>query len=127
RFVDVTEAIHGALVDRQLSLLRRGQETGERLTGLVLERRGLAQLLREIARTVGNPVVLENLAGQLVALAVYESTEEELLEAREEHRLALDRGDAISRGWLSAELRVRGRPWGHLVALELDGPLEEED
>jgi len=127
RFVDVTEAIHGALVDRQLSLLRRGQETGERLTGLVLERRGLAQLLSEIARTVANPVVLENLAGQLVALAVHESTEQDLLEAREEHRLAQDRGDAISRGWLSAELRVRGRPWGHLVAFELDGPLEEED
>ena len=32
RFVDVTEAIHGALVDRQLALLRSGQETGERLT-----------------------------------------------------------------------------------------------
>ena len=108
RFVDVTEAIHGALVDRQLALLRRGQETGERLTGLVLDRRGLPDLLREIARTVGNPVVLENLANQLVAFAVHQSTEEEVLEAREEHRMAADRGATSGRGWHSAELRVRG-------------------
>ncbi len=127
RFVDVTEAIHGALVDRQLELLRGGQETGERLTGLVLDRRGLPDLLQEIARTVGNPVVLENLANQLVAFAVHETTEEQLLEAREEHRLAEDRGETSGRGWLSAELRVRGRPWGHLMVLELDRPLEEHD
>jgi purine catabolism regulator len=127
RFVDVTEAIHGALVDRQLALLRRGQETGERLTGLVLERRGLGELLHEIARTVGNPVMLENLATQLVAFAVHESSEEELLEAREEHRLARDRGETSGRGWLAADVRLRGRPWGQLVALELDRALGEED
>jgi purine catabolism regulator len=127
RFVDVTEAIHGALVDRQLALLRSGQETGERLTGFVLDRRGLPELLQEIARTVGNPVVLENLASQLVAFAVHETTEEQLLEAREEHRLAEDRGETSGRGWLAAELRLRGRPWGQLMVLELDRPLEEED
>ena len=127
RFVDVTEAIHGALVDRQLALLRSGQETGERLTGLVLDRRGLPELLREIARTVGNPVLLENLANQLVAFAVHETTEDEVLEAREEHRLAEDRGETSGRGWLAAELRLRGRPWGHLMVLELDRPLGEAD
>lgn len=127
RFVDVTEAIHGALVDRQLALLRSGQETGERLTGLVLDRRGLPELLQEIARTVGNPVILENLASQLVAFAAHETTEEQLLEAREEHRLAEDRGETSGRGWLAADLRLRGRPWGQLLVLELDRPLEEED
>jgi purine catabolism regulator len=127
RFVDVTEAIHGALVDRQLSLLRGGQEIGDRLTGLVLERRGLSALLAEVARIVGNPVVLENLASQLVAFAVHESSEDALLEAREEHRLAADRGDEAQRGWLAAEVRLRGRSWGQLVVLELDSSVEEED
>lgn len=127
RFVDVTEAIHGALVDRRLALVLGGQEIAERLTGLVLERRGLPALLAEIARTVGNPVVLENLAAQLVAFAVHESPEQALLQAREEHRLARDRGESSGRGWLAADLRVHGRPWGQLVALELDRPLEEQD
>jgi purine catabolism regulator len=127
RFVDVTEAIHGALVDRRLALLRRGMQVGDRFTGIVLERRGLDELLGEIARTIANPVVLENLAGQLVAFAVHESSTEELLEAREEHRRALDRGELSERGWLAAEVRPHGRPWGQLTTLELDSALGEEE
>ena len=127
RFVDVTEAIHGALVDRQLALLRRAQETDERLTAMVLERRGLAELLHEVARTIGNPVLLENVANQLVAFAAHESPEQEVLEAREEYRLAHDRGDTSGRGWVAAEVRVRGRPWGQVIALELDSAVEEHD
>jgi purine catabolism regulator len=127
RFVDVTEAIHGALVDRRLELLRRGQETGERLTGMVLERRGLDELLREVARTVGNPVMLENLATQLVAFAVHESSSDDLLGAREEHRLAHDRGETSGRGWLASDVRLRGRPWGQLLVLEHDRALSEGD
>lgn len=37
RFVDITEAIHGALVDRRLGMLRRAQEAGDRMTSIVLE------------------------------------------------------------------------------------------
>ncbi len=127
RFVDITEAIHGALVDRSVSLLRRSATTSDRLTTIVLERRGLGALLAELAATVQNPVMLENIAGQLVSFAVYESTEQEMLEAREEHRRARDASALRGRGWVAAEIRSRGQLWGHLTALELDSPLRAEE
>lgn len=127
RFVDITEAIHGALVDRRLALLRRANEAGERLTQLVLERRELGDLLHELARALQNPVMLENIAGQLVGYATYESGERELLEAHAEYRRARGQEDLEGRGWLAVEVHSGGHPWGQLTALEFDSPLDPED
>ncbi|MDQ6820015.1 MAG: PucR family transcriptional regulator ligand-binding domain-containing protein, partial [Actinomycetota bacterium] len=127
RFVEITEAIHGALLDHRLSMLRHAQETGDRLTAIVLERRGLAGLLAELARALQNPVTLENVAGQLVSYAPFNCTERELLEAREEHHRVRDPGALSGRGWLAAEVRLHGRPWGQLTAHELDAPLADGD
>lgn len=127
RFVDITEAIHGALVDRQLALLRRGQEASDRLTALVLERRGLGDLLTELAHTLRNPVALENVAGQLIGFAPYESTEQALLEAHLEYRRAREPDQLKGPGWRSVEVLSRGQLWGQVTVLELDSPLHEED
>ncbi|HLY36022.1 MAG TPA: helix-turn-helix domain-containing protein, partial [Candidatus Limnocylindria bacterium] len=127
RFVDMTEAIHGALVDRRLAVLRRSQEAGDRLTAIVLERRGFGELLGELARTLQNPVALENVAGQLIGFAPYESTEQELLEAHLEYRRAREPGQLTGPGWLASEVVSRGRQWGQVTVLELDSPLVEED
>ncbi len=126
RFVDITEAIHGALVDQRLGLLHRGQAVADRLTALVLERRGLGDLLAELARTLQNPVALENIAGQLIGFAPYESTEQELLEAHLEYRRARAPGQLQGPGWLAVEVAADGRPWGQVTMLELDSPLAEE-
>jgi PucR family transcriptional regulator, purine catabolism regulatory protein len=127
RFVDITEAIHGALVDRRLAVLRRSQDAGDRLTGIVLARRGLGALLDELARTLQNPVALENIAGQLIGFAPYESTEQDLLEAHLEYRRAREPGQLEGAGWLAAEVTSRERPWGQVTVLELDSALVEED
>lgn len=127
RFVDITEAIHGALVDRQLALLRRGQETSDRLIGFVLERRGFGELLAELARTLRNPVALENVAGQLIGFAPYESTEQELLEAHLEYRRAREADQLQGPGWRAVEVLSHGQLWGQVTVLELDSPLLEED
>lgn len=127
RFVDITEAIHGALVDRRLALLHRSQEAGDRLTAIVLDRRGFGDLLAELARTLRNPVALENVAGQLIGFAPYESTEQELLEAHLEYRRAREPGQLRGPGWLAAEVLSRSQLWGQITVLELDSPLEEED
>lgn len=127
RFVDITEAIHVALVDRRLAVLNRASETGERLTQLVLERRELDDLLGELARALHNPVVLENIAGQLVGYAGYESSEQELLEAHLEYRRARAPGALEGHGWQAVEITSGGHLWGHIISLELDSPLYEED
>lgn len=127
RFVDITEAIHGALVDRRLAQLRRAHEAGERLTQLVLERRELNDLLRELARALQNPVTLENIVGQLVGYATYESGEQELLEAHAEYRRGLKPGVLEGRGWMAVEIQSGGHLWGQVMALELDSPLHPDD
>jgi purine catabolism regulator len=127
RFVDITEAIHAALLDRGLALLRRVQGAGERLTALVLARAELGELLAELARTLRNPVVLENLAGQPLSFATYESGERELLEAHLEYRRARDPGALSGPGWLAVEISTGGHPWGQLTALELDSPLADDE
>lgn len=127
RFVDITEAIHGALVDRRLALLRRAQEAGDRLTAIVLEPGDLDALLNELARTLENPVALENIVGQLVAFAPFQSGEQELLEAHLEYVRAREPGQLEGPGWLAAEISPRGRPWGQVTALEIDSSLVAED
>jgi len=127
RFVDITEAIHAALLDRRLLQMRRVQETGERLTGLVLERAGPSELLVELARALRNPVALENLAGQLVAFAVHETDERELLEAHLEYRRARQPGQLRGPGWLAVEVSSNGQPWGTLTVLDLDRPIADEE
>src|SRR5579864_1812306 len=127
RFVDITEAIHSALVDRRLAVFRRAHEAGERLTQLVLERHDLSELLGELARSLQNPVTLENIAGQLVGYAPYESGERELLEAHAGYRRSRIPYALEGRGWLGAEVHSGGHLWGQVTALELDSPLHPED
>lgn len=127
RFVDITEAIHGALVDRRLALLNRAQEAGDRLTAILLDRGDLDELLAELARTLENPVTLENIAGQLVGFAPFQAGEPELLEAHLEYVRARRPGQLAGPGWLAAELTSSGRPWGQVTVLELDSALAPED
>lgn len=127
RFVDITEAIHAALLDRRLGRLRHLQDTGERLTALVLQRAELGALLGELARALRNPVALENLAGQPVAFATYQAGERELLEAHQECRRLRRPGELAGAGWMAVEVSSAGHPWGQLTALQMDSPLHEED
>lgn len=127
RFVDITEAIHAALLDRRLERLRRLQDTFARLTELVLARAELGELLGELARALRNPVALENLAGQPVAFATHEAGERELLEAHHEYRRLRQPGELAGAGWIAVPVSSAGHPWGQLTALQIDSPLGEED
>ena len=60
RFVEITEAVHGAVLNTQFELLRRGEEIHRRFTELILHGRGVPEILAELASAVGNPVVLED-------------------------------------------------------------------
>src|SRR5687768_4533917 len=66
RFVEITEAVHAAVLNRQFELLRRGEEIHRRFTELILHGRGVPEILAELAQAVGRPVVLEDAAHELV-------------------------------------------------------------
>jgi PucR family transcriptional regulator, purine catabolism regulatory protein len=127
RFVEVTEAIHGVLLDRQLSLLRRADELQDRFIEIVLAGEGASSVLTDLSRLIGNPVVLEDHAHRLVDLALHDAGREAVLTAWEQHHRAEDRQDRSEADSAVAEVPVRGRAWGRLVALAVDGPIREAD
>lgn len=69
RFVEVTEQVHRAILSEQYETLRRVEEVGRAFTRLLLDGADTAQVLARLAREVGNPVVLENGAHQVVGHA----------------------------------------------------------
>ena len=57
RFIEITEAVHGAVVNAQFALLARGEEIHRRFTELILQGRGVPEILAELCAAIGNPVV----------------------------------------------------------------------
>src|SRR4051812_30348264 len=56
RFIEITEAVHGAVVNASFALLARGEEIHRRFTELILRGRGVPEILAELAAEVKNPV-----------------------------------------------------------------------
>src|SRR5262249_58273380 len=51
RFIEITEAVHSAVLHAQFDLLRRGEEIHRRFTELILQGRGAPEILPELDRT----------------------------------------------------------------------------
>ncbi|WP_051323970.1 PucR family transcriptional regulator [Candidatus Solirubrobacter pratensis] len=126
RFVEITEAVHGAVLHAQFDLLRRGEEIHRRFTELILQGRGAPEILAELAAAVGNPVLLEDAAGSLVYYVSGPLGDDLALAAWTDARRAEARGEEPE-GMLAVDVRLMGGSWGRLMALALDDPLDEFD
>lgn len=123
KFVGVTEAVHGRIISEQTAALRARDEVRERFTALALRGSPADFIVHQLAQTLGAPVVLENLAHEVVAAEVPLAMEEELFtrwesRSRSAHREA-QRADRPRdpEDWLIVPVEARGIRWGHLVAL----------
>lgn len=123
RFVEVTEAVHQRLMSEEFDQLRQADGLSRRLTDLILAGGDVPDLLAELARTLGNPVVLEDASQRVVAWAAHQSPEELVLRAWGDLLQAERREREQVRGAVEAPIRLLHGPWGRLLALELDGPL----
>jgi purine catabolism regulator len=90
-FIAVTEKAFTSLVNEQYEVLQRSIAVHRRLERLLLEERGLDELVRAIATTIGGAVVVLDPRGQVLASRAFqrelseeavESIREELLERR---------------------------------------------
>lgn len=129
KFVAVTETVHSRIISEQTAALRARDEVRERFTALALRGSPADFVVHQLAQTLGAPVVLENLAHEVVAAEVPPDLEEELFDtwerrSREAHRAAGRAGGAERSGepldadaWLIVPIEARGIRWGHLVAL----------
>src|SRR5215211_5088376 len=126
RFIEITEAVHAAVLHRQFELLRRGEEIHRRFTELILQGRGVPEILAELAAAVGSPVVLEDAAHELVYYVSGRAGDDVALSAWADLHRAEDRGEAPE-GALIVDVRLMDSSWGRLIALAIDEPLDAFD
>jgi len=120
-FVEITEAVHSEILAGQLALLRRGEDIHQRFTRLMLDGEGPDTVLRVLADTIADPVVLEDARGELLFHARHRTNDSDVLAAWEAggdgaYAVPVPGGDA-----------GRSGGDGRLVALPLDSPLDDFD
>src|SRR5918994_1532034 len=128
RFVEITEVVHGAVLNSQFELLRRGEEIHRRFTELILHGRGVPEILAELAAAVGNPVVLEDAGHELVYYQSHppRAGDDITLSAWADLHRAEDRGEAPE-GAILVDVRLMDSSWGRLIALAVDERLDDFD
>lgn len=125
KFVALTEAVHRRIISEQTTALHARDEVRERFTALALRGAPADYIVQQLAQTLDAPVVLENLAHEVVAADVPPDAEEALLggwqlRSRDAHRRSgAAPGAAVGSpdAWLIVPVEARGIRWGHLIAL----------
>jgi purine catabolism regulator len=124
-FVRITEAVHGLIIGAQLAELRATEEIHQRFTELSVEGAEPAEVVTQAAALAGAPVVLENLARQVLAYDAAGERAELLLDGWESHsrrvRPAGRTGYDPNAGWLTTVVGARDQDWGRLL-LRWRGP-----
>ncbi|GIH80678.1 PucR family transcriptional regulator [Planobispora longispora] len=120
-FVQITESVHARIIDRQLEELRASEQLHEVFTELSVEGASPAEVLSQVARLSGRPVLLENLAHQVLACETAGRDTGTLLASWESRSRAVvlqqrTAYDAAS-GWLVTVVGARGQDWGRLILL----------
>ncbi len=120
-FVQITESVHARIIDIQLQELRASEQLHEVFTELSVEGAPPAEVLGQVARFSGRPVLLENLAHQVLACDTAGRDTGTLLASWEtrsrgvapDERTAYD----AASGWLITTVGARGQDWGRLILL----------
>ncbi|WP_337003716.1 MULTISPECIES: PucR family transcriptional regulator [unclassified Microbacterium] len=105
KFVTVTEAVHRALIAAQTDALHERQHLHELFTALSLQGAPADVVVAETARALGSPVVLQNLAHEVIAVEGLRVPVADVL-------AGLDDVDVES-----VPVQARGVRWGTLSAL----------
>lgn len=125
KFVALTEAVYRRIIIAQTEALRARDEVRERFTALSLRGAPADFIVHQLAQTLEAPVILENLAHEIVASEAPPAVEAALfagweLRSREAHRAAQStaaQNEGASREWLIVPVEARGIRWGSLIAL----------
>ena len=126
RFVAITEAVGALILDAQVEELRAAEAIHERFNALTVSGAEPAEILREVARTVQLPVVLETLSHHVLGYDAAGERPNELLsnwEARSRAVVVPGRtGYDETAGWLVTVVGARDDDWGRLVLLSPEPP-----
>ena len=130
QFIEITEAVHAQIIDAQLAELRAGQRLHQVFTDLAVSGASADEVVRQAAILAACPVILENMAHQVIACEPAGQDAATLLagfRGRSRAVMPQDRTgfDPVS-GWLATVVGARGEDWGRLIMVR-GGPPEPAD
>ncbi|MEZ0068636.1 purine catabolism regulator [Streptacidiphilus sp. MAP12-20] len=130
RFVAVTEAVHALVVNAQLEELRSSEEIHQTFNELAVEGAEPVEVVREVARMAGAPVVLENLSHQVLAYDTAGQNAQVVLAGWESRSRGMRAGGRTGHdprtGWLVTSVGARGHDWGRLILIGQPGSAQED-
>ncbi len=126
QFVEITEAVHARIIDAQLEELRASERLHQVFTDLAVSGAPAGEVVRQAAALSGRPVILENLAHQVLACeAAGQDTARLLAGFAARSRAVAPPGrtgyDPAS-GWLVTVVGARGEDWGRLIMARGSAP-----
>lgn len=126
QFIEITEAVHGRIIDAQLTELRSAERLHQVFTELAVSGAPSDEVVAQAAALAACPVILENLAHQVLACAPGTHDAASLLTgfaARSRAaRVAGRTGFDAASGWLITTVGARGEDWGRLIMLRGTAP-----
>ncbi len=126
RYVSVTEAVNGQIVDAQVAELRAAERVHETFTALTVAGAEPGVVLGEVARLTEQPVVLETLSHEVLAYDAAGTDPAELLTGWPSRSRVVQLGERTGyhagSGWLVTVVGARGHDWGRLVVVCADQP-----
>ncbi|HEY3263159.1 MAG TPA: PucR family transcriptional regulator ligand-binding domain-containing protein [Pseudonocardiaceae bacterium] len=126
KFVAITEAVGTLILDAQVEELRAAEAIHERFTALTVSGAEPAEILREVARSCGLPVVLETLGHHVLGYDAVGENPAELLANWEQRSRSVSlsgrTGYDETAGWLVTVVGARDDDWGRLVLLSPEQP-----
>ncbi len=135
RYVEITEAVHSTIINRQYRMLERADTVARDFAHLALSGAGTGRIVNRLAEIVRNPVILEDRAHQVVEYATHLGTVDTLLRAWDTHSRSNHDWDAtrpvsvvngaIRCAWMP--IVVREEVWYRVHVLEQDSTLDDVD
>ncbi|MEV6317368.1 PucR family transcriptional regulator ligand-binding domain-containing protein [Streptomyces sp. NPDC051776] len=128
RCTDIAKEVNDLVVEERLELLNASDAVHRTFNELALEGADPSEVVREMARMSQSPVVLENLAHQILACDSAGDSPRELISNWEGRSRQIESNARIAydeqSGWATAVVGARGSDWGRLLML-LPAQLEE--
>lgn len=116
KFVDVTEAIHKVIVEKQLSLLEWRDQLHRRFATLAVDGADIAEIVATAAELAKGPVVLESRSHQVLAFDAQGVEIGPILAEWDRHSASLN--TEVSSGWIVVPVAARNAVWGRLIAID---------
>jgi purine catabolism regulator len=129
-FVELTEAVHADIVQKQFSALTTLQRAHEVFTALSIDGAGAEEIVRETAKMVDAPVVFEDLMYRVLAYDALDVPLADLLtnwaNRSRAVRVRQRSGFAEPEGWAVTSVEARGELFGRLIVVARDSLTNEQ-